>query len=98
MTISQTAAVGEMTINNEQLRSENDVLKTDNAQLRINNETMKDEIGQLRTKIDIIQAENNWLKIEDVDMEECVGTSKLQPSAGVKHVHKLKVSKWSWIT
>ena len=39
-----------MTINNEQLRRENDVLKNDNTQLRTDNDAMKDEIIQLQAK------------------------------------------------
>ena len=56
MTSSLTTTLQEMTINNEQLRKENDVLKTDNTQLRSNNDTMRDEIVQLR-------AENQHLKV-----------------------------------
>ena len=40
-----------MTINNEQLRRENDVLTTDNTQLRTDNDVMKDENAQLRTEV-----------------------------------------------
>ena len=40
-----------MTINNEQLRRENNVLKTDVTQLRTNNNAMKDENKQLRTEV-----------------------------------------------
>ena len=39
-----------MTINNEQLRRENDVLKTDNTQFRINVEAIKDGNIQLQAK------------------------------------------------
>ena len=39
-----------MTINNEQLRREVDVLKIDNTQLRANNDKQKDEIIQLQSK------------------------------------------------
>ena len=45
-----------MTINNERLGREIDVLKTDNTQLRTNNDAMKDEIGQLKV-------ENQQLKV-----------------------------------
>ena len=37
-------------MNNEQLRRENDVLKSDNTQLRTDNDAMKDEIIQLQAK------------------------------------------------
>ena len=46
-----------MTLNNEQLRrevdllkTENDMVKVDNTQLRANNDAMKDEITQLKAK------------------------------------------------
>ena len=50
MTSSLTTALEEVTINNEQLRREVDVLKVDNTQLRANNDAMKDEIIQLKDK------------------------------------------------
>ena len=43
-----TTALEEMTINNEQLRREVDVLTTDITQLRTDNDAMKDEIIQLQ--------------------------------------------------
>ena len=36
----------------EEMRRENDVLKTDITQLRTNNDTMKDKIEQLTTALD----------------------------------------------
>ena len=39
-----------MTINNEQLRREVDLLKGDNTQLRANVDTLKDKITQLKDK------------------------------------------------
>ena len=50
MTSSLTTALEEMTIKNEQLMKENDLIKTDNTQLRTNNNAMKDEITQLKAK------------------------------------------------
>ena len=57
MTSSLTTALEKMTINNEQLRREIDVLKTendmvkvDNTQLRANVDALKDEITQLKDK------------------------------------------------
>ena len=50
MTSSVTTPLEEMTINNEQLRRENDVLTTNITQLRINNDAMKNEIIQLQAK------------------------------------------------
>ena len=39
-----------MTINNEQLRRENDVLKDENTQLKANMDEQFDEIRQLKAK------------------------------------------------
>ena len=84
MTCSLTTALEEMTINNEQLRRENDVIKTDNTQLRTNNDAMKDEItqqrdkiGQLTTVLDSKRSEIVQLRMEN---------------------QQLKVSQWSGIT
>ena len=52
MTSSLTTALEEMTINNEQLRREVDVLTTDITQLRTDNDAMKDEIIQLQINND----------------------------------------------
>ena len=68
-----------MTINNDQLRRENDVLKTDNTQLRTNNDAMKDEIiqlqakqkneiGQLTTLLDKM-ADNNQNQIQQINSQ-----------------------------
>ena len=68
-----------MTTNNEQLRRENDVLKTDitqlrtdndgikdeNKQLRANDNKQKDEIGQLTTLLDKM-AVNNQNQIQQI--------------------------------
>ena len=72
MTSSVTTALGEMTINNEQLRREVDVLTTDNTQLRTDNR-------QLQTENDMIKAENILLKTENDDLRRHTGTRKLQP-------------------
>ena len=100
MTSSLTTALEEMTINNEQLRRENDVLKTDNTQLRTNNDAIKDEIGQLRTENDMIKAENVQLKIENDDLKaRHVDTSQsLHPPPVPQRRQQLKVSQWSGIT
>ena len=80
-----------MTINNEQLKGENDFLKTDITQLRTNIDAMKDEIGQLKvnndkqrdqvtqlqTEVDMMKAENIQLKIENDDLRRNTGTSML---------------------
>ena len=47
---SLTSTLEEMTINSEQLRRENEVLKADNTQLRTNNDALKNEIIQLQVQ------------------------------------------------
>ena len=110
MTSSLTTALEEMTINNEQLRRENDVLKTDISQLRKNDGAMKDEVKQLkvnndkqrkqvkqlRTEVDMIKAENIQLKIENDDFRRHTGTSKLRLLPRARQ--QPKVSQWSGIT
>ena len=99
MTSSLTTALEEMTINNEQLRRENDVLKTDNTQLRTNNDAMKDENKQLRTENDTIKAENVQLKIGNDLKAHRVDTSQsLHPPPVPQRRQQLKVSQWSRIT
>ena len=63
MTSSLTTALEEM---NEQLRRENDVLKTDVTQLRTNNDAMKDENKQLTTLLDKM-AVNNQNQIQQIN-------------------------------
>ena len=91
MTSSLTTALEEM---NEQLRRENDVLKTDSTQLRTNNDAMKDENKQLKTEVDMIKAENVQLKIENDDLRaRHVDTSRsLHPSPIPPRRQQLKVS------
>ena len=99
MTSSLTTALEEMTINNEQLRREIDVLKTDVTQLRTNNDAIKDEIGQLRTENDMIKAENVQLKIGNDLKARHVDTSQsLHPPPVPQRRQQLKVSQWSVIT
>ena len=98
-----------LTIALEELRRENDVLKTDNTQLRTDNATMKNETKQLRTDNATIKDENERLKIENdiikaenVQLKAChVNTSRSlhPPPVPPKAIeHKLKVSQWSGIT
>ena len=86
-----------MTINNEQLRREVDVLTTDNTQLRTDNDAMKDEIiqiqgnsdkqkdeiGQLTTLLDKM-AVNNKNQIQQINSK----TAQLRTE-----VQQLKVSQ-----
>ena len=87
---------------NEQLKRENDVLKTDVTQLRTNNDAMKDEIGQLKTENDIIKAKNVQLNIEIDDLRaHHVDTSRSlhPPSVHIpQRKEELEVSQWSGIT
>ena len=55
-------------MSNEQLRRENDVLKTDNTQLRTENDAMKDEIGQLATLLDKM-AVNNENQMQQINSQ-----------------------------
>ena len=55
-----------MTINNEQLRRENDVLKTDNAQLMTSNDVMEDENKQLSALLDMM-AVNTEKKAQQIN-------------------------------
>ena len=93
-----------MTINNEQLRRDNDILKIDNTQLRTNNDAMKnenmqlkveigkqrDQIGQLRTEVDMIKADNNnQFKTENDDLSRCTVITKPQPLPRAKQQPKV---------
>ena len=90
-----------MTINNEQLRREGDVLKVDNTQLRANNDAMKDEITQLKDKQkDEIEqlstllnkmAVNNGNQIQQINSQSSEIVTMRDEIAQLK----LKVSQWS---
>ena len=54
MTNSLATALEEMTINNEQLKRENDVLKADSMELKTSNEVMQDENKQLSALLDMM--------------------------------------------
>ena len=53
MASSPTTALGEMTINNQQLMRENDAMKDEIAQLKTNNYTLTDENEQLKTEVQL---------------------------------------------
>ena len=76
---------------NEQLRRENNVLKTDVTQLRTSNDVMKDENKQLITLLDKM-AVNNGNQIKQINSlsSDCTQLKT--------EVHQLKVSQWSGIT
>ena len=80
-----------MTINNEQLRREVDVLKIDNTQLRTDNDKQKDEIGQLTTLLDEM-AVTNQKQTQQINSQSSENTQLRT------EVQTLKVSQWSGIT
>ena len=84
-----------MTINNEQLRRENDILKIDNAQLRTSNDAMKDEIGQLTTLLDemAVNSENQRKQTNPQSSVTEVKIGQLK-----EENQQLKVSHWSGTT
>ena len=67
MTGSLTTALKEITISNEQMCKEIDVLKTDNTQLRINNDALKNENKQLATLLDKM-ADNNENQMQQINL------------------------------
>ena len=102
-----------MTINNEQLRREVDVLKIDNTRLRANNDKQKDEIIQLQSKQkdEIIQLRSkqkdeigqltNLLDEMAVTNQKQTQQINSQSSENTQlrtEVQTLKVSQWSGIT
>ena len=105
MTSSLTTALEEMTINNEQLRRENDILKSDIMQLRTDNDAMKneiiqvqgnndkqkDEIGQLTTLLDKM-AVTNQKQTQQINSQSSENTQLRT------EVQQLKVSQCSGIT
>ena len=82
-----------MTINNEQLRREVDVLKFDNTQLRTDNDKQKDEIGQLTTLLHKM-AVTNQKQTQQINSQSSENTQLRNDS----EVQTLKVSQWSGIT
>ena len=98
-----------MTINNEQLRREVDVLTTDstqlktkNTQLRTNNDAMKDEIIQLQAKQkDEIGQQTTLLDKMAANNANQIQQINSQSSEIVQlrtEVQHLKVSQWLRIT
>ena len=111
--ISSLTTALEEPINNEQLRREIDVLKTDNPQLRTDNDAMKDEIIQLQSKQkdEIIQLQakqkdeigqlTTLLDKMAVNNQNQIQQINSQSSEIVQlrtEVRQLKVSQWSGIT
>ena len=78
MTSSLTTALEEMTINNEQLRREVDVLKTDNTRLRTDNDAMKNENEQLKANNNAMKDENKQLKANSDKERDEIGELKAE--------------------
>ena len=68
MTSSLTTDLEEMTISNEQLRREVDVIKTEATQLRTDNDKQKDETGRLTTLLDKM-AVNNENQLQQINSQ-----------------------------
>ena len=102
MTRSLTTALEEMTINNEQLRRENDVIKSDNTQLRTSVDAMKNEITQQKIEITLQKNEITQLQTQmAVDNENKMQQIYSQSSEIVQlraENQQQKVSQWSGIT
>ena len=97
MTSSLTTALEEM---NEQLRRENDVLKTETdmakdeiTQLKTNNDKQKDENKQLTTLLDKM-AVNNQNQIQQINSQGSeIATIKDENMQLKAEVHQLRVSQ-----
>ena len=102
MTSSLTTALEEMTINNEQLRREVDVLKTDNTQLRTDNDVMKDEIIQLQAKqkdeIGQLTTLLNKMAVNNQNQIQQINSQSSENAQLRSKVQKLEVSQWLRIT
>ena len=97
MTSSLTTAL-------EEMRRENDALKTDITQLRTDNDAMKNENEQLKAKIDKHRDEIGELKAENLIIkDESKQLTTLLDKMAVSNENQtqqiqLKVSQWSVIT
>ena len=106
MTSSLTTTLEEMTINNEQLRREVDVLKSDNTQLRTNNDAKNNEIKQLKANND--KQKDKIIQLQAKQKDEIRQLTTLLDRMAVSQsneiiqfrneVQQLKVSWWSGIT
>ena len=91
-----------MTINNEQLRREVDVLKIDNTQLRANNDKQKDEIIQLQAKqkdeIGQLTTLLDEMAVTNQKQTQQINSQSSENTQLRTEVQTLKVSQWSGIT
>ena len=89
-------------MNNEQLRRENDVLKSDNTQLRTDNDAMKDEIIQLQAKqkdeIGQLTTLLDKMAVNNEDQIRQINSQSSEKAQLRTEVQQLKVSQWSEIT
>ena len=102
MTSSVTTPLEEMTINNEQLRRENDVLTTNITQLRTNNDAMKNEIIQLQAKqkdeVEQLTTLLNKMAVNNGNQIQQINSQSSEIVQLRNEVEQLKVSQWSGIT
>ena len=102
MTNSVTTPLEEMTINNEQLRRENDVLTTNITQLRTNNDAMKNEIIQLQAKqkdeVEQLTTLLNKMAVNNGNQIQQINSQSSEIVQLRNEVEQLKVSQWSGIT
>ena len=85
-----------MTINNEQLRRENDVIKSDNTQLRTSVDAMKDQITQLKVKHrDEIGQLTTLMNKISVNNEKQIKSQSSEIAKLRTENQQLKVSHWS---
>ena len=108
MTSSLINALGEMTINNEQLTREVDVLKTDNIQLNANNDEQKDKIEQLTNllnRMEVNEEKQLWqISSQRSEIEamrdkitQLVAKNNMMRAENIQ-LNNLKVSQYSGIT
>ena len=83
MTSSLTAAL-------EEMRRENDVIKTDNTQLRTNIDVMKDEIGQLNTLLDSKNCEIVQLRTENQQLKVSQWSGITSHTYTTPNIHTLR--------
>ena len=95
MTSSLTTALEEMTINNEQLRREVDLVKAENRAVKDENDKQKDEIGQLTTLLDKM-AVNNENQMQQINSQSSeIATMRDEIGWLRTQNQQLKVSQWS---
>ena len=74
----------------EEMRRENDVIKTDNTQLRSNIDAMKDEIGHLNTLLDSKNCEIVQLRTENQQLKVSQWSGITSHSYTTPNIHTLR--------